>query len=141
MIVLIDTNVMLDILLQREPYSIDAARLSVLSEKGCIHSYLSASAVTDIFYIARKELKDKEVAHELIQKIVKTVHIAAVTENSIVEALELKWNDFEDAVQYSVGKSISANYIITRNPDDYANSEISIVSPRMLLDQIESAEQ
>ncbi|MDR3011718.1 MAG: PIN domain-containing protein [Chitinispirillales bacterium] len=54
--VLIDTNVVLDILLRREPYYNDAARVNVLAEKGYIRSYISASSVTDIFYIAKKEL-------------------------------------------------------------------------------------
>jgi predicted nucleic acid-binding protein len=127
--VLIDTNIVLDILLQREPHYKDAARIIVLSEKGYIQSFLSASAVTDIFYIARKELNDKATALGLLKNILKTIHIAAVTESSIHEALDLEWNDFEDSVQYVAGQSISAEYIITRNPKDFAGSEIKVLSP------------
>jgi len=133
MTVLIDTNIVLDFLLQREPYYHDAARISLLSEKGYISGYISASAVTDIFYIARKETKSKNTARELVGKLLKTIHVASITENSIFEALELNWDDFEDSVQYVAGKNISANYIITRNPKDFSNSKVSVLSPHDFL--------
>ncbi|MCL2221013.1 MAG: PIN domain-containing protein [Oscillospiraceae bacterium] len=131
--VLIDTNVVLDQLVRREPFYENAERIRLLSEKGYINSYISASAITDIYYIAKKELKDKNVVVKLIEKLLETSNIAAVTESSIHEALGLKWDDFEDAVQYSAGQNISASYIITRNPNDFRNSRIEIVSPEEFL--------
>ena len=138
--VLIDTNVMLDILLQREPHCRDAAKVNVLAEKKHIRSYISASAVTDIFYIAKKELKDTGKATELLKNILKTTRIASVTENCIYEALDLKWNDFEDSVQYVAGKNILADYIITRNANDFANSRIKAISPTEFLEIYGEAE-
>jgi len=135
---LIDTNVILDILLQREPYYKDAAKISVLSEKGYIYGYISASAVTDIFYVAKKELKSKDLARELVKNILKTIHVASVTESNIYEALALQWDDFEDCVQYVIGQSVSADYIITRNPKDFANSNIKVISPEEFINQIET---
>jgi predicted nucleic acid-binding protein len=134
--VLIDTNVILDILLRRDPHYENAARINVLSEKGYIRSYISASAATDIFYVVKKELKDKDRALELFKKLLITTRIASVTEAGIHEALELKWDDFEDAVQYVAGQNISAEYIITRNPKDFAGSEITVLSPGEFLNQI-----
>jgi predicted nucleic acid-binding protein len=139
MTVLIDTNVVLDLLIRRKPHYENAARISVLSEKGYISSYISAAAVTDIYYIAKKELNDKEVVVGLLEKLLKTTHIADVSEASIHEALGLKWNDFEDSVQYITGKSISAEYIITRDPKDFADSQIDVISPEAFLDQITSS--
>jgi predicted nucleic acid-binding protein len=133
--VLIDTNVVLDILLRREPYYLDAARVSVLSENGHIHGYISASAVTDIFYIARKETKSRDAAFALVSDILKTTRVAAVAESDIFEALKLKWDDFEDSVQYVAGKSVSVEYIITRDPDDFASGSIAAISPGDFLDQ------
>jgi predicted nucleic acid-binding protein len=133
--VLIDTNVILDILLQRIPYYNDAAKVNVLAEKGYIRSYISASTVTDIFYIARKELKDTNKTIKLLKNILKTTRVASVTENNIHEALNLEWEDFEDSVQYVVGKNIFVDYIITRNPYDFANSKIKVVSPNVFLNQ------
>jgi predicted nucleic acid-binding protein len=131
--VLIDTNVILDILLKREPYFQDAVRVNLLSEVGHINGYMSASAVTDIYYIAKKELKDKDLVLRLISDILKTIHVASVTESNINEALNLRWKDFEDSVQYSVGKDISASYIITRNPEDFTGGAIKTLKPNELI--------
>ena len=138
--VLIDTNVMLDFILRREPYYANAAKINILSEKGYICGYISASAVTDIFYIIKKELKNKDAVLVLIKNILKTIRIASVTESGIHEALELDWDDFEDSVQYIVGQSISADYIITRNSIDFAGSQIKVVSPDEFLNKITSQE-
>ena len=138
--VLIDTNVVLDILLKREPFHQSAARVNVLSEKGLITGYMSASAVTDVYYIAQKETKRKDTAMELLRNLLKTVRVAAVTEGSVKEALDLNWNDFEDAVQYVAGKGISADYVITRNPSDFAGSEIEIITPDAFVDLLTSEE-
>lgn len=136
--VLIDTNIVLDVLLRREPYFEDGARICVLSERGYIYGYVSATAVTDIFYIVNKELKNKDIVMEMIKEILKTVHIAAVTESNIHEALDLKWDDFEDSVQYIAGQNILAEYIITRNPKDYADSQIKAILPGEFLSRIAS---
>ena len=138
MIVLIDTNVILDILLKREPHYENAARINILSEKGYISSYISASAITDIFYIANKELKDKVVVLDLMKNLLLTTHIASVTESGIHEALDLEWDDFEDSVQYVAGQGISADYIITRNPKDFSGSSIKVLSPDDFLNKITS---
>ena len=138
MILLIYTNVILDLILQWDPYYENAAKINVLSEKECIRCYISASAVTDIFYIAKKELKNKGKAIELLRSLLKTIRIASVTEGGIQEALDLAWDDFEDSVQYVAGKEISADYIVTRNSNDFANSQIKVISPQGFLDQITS---
>jgi len=135
---LIDTNIILDFILQREPYYENASKINILSEKGYIFGYISASAVTDIFYIAKKELKSKDTVIELLKNLLKTIRIASVTENSIHEALDLNWDDFEDSVQYVAGQNISADYIITRNPKDFASSQIEVISPEEFLNRITS---
>ena len=138
--VLIDANVILDFILRREPYYESAAKINILSEKGYICGYISSSAVTDIYYIAKKELKDKGTVIALLKNILKTIRIAAVTEGGIHEALDLEWDDFEDSVQYVAGQSISADYIITRNPKDFADSQIKIMLPSEFLNQVISQE-
>ncbi|MDR1175146.1 MAG: PIN domain-containing protein [Treponema sp.] len=130
---LIDTNIVLDVLLNRQPYCQEAAKIIVLSEKKIIESYVSASAITDIFYITQKEYKNKQVTIDLIKKILAVISVATITGNNIYQALDLGWNDFEDSVQYIVGESISADYIITRNVDDFDNSTIKIVTPEQFL--------
>jgi len=137
--VLIDTNVVLDQLVKREPFYENAERIRLLSEKGYINSYISASAITDIYYIANKEIRNKNAVVELLESLLKTTNVASVTESGINEALALRWDDFEDAVQYVAGKDISADYIVTRNIEDYANSQIEVLSPSEFLKKITAA--
>ncbi|MDR1136330.1 MAG: PIN domain-containing protein [Clostridiales Family XIII bacterium] len=72
--VLIDTNVVLDVLLRREPFAEQSAKVVLLSEKAVIDGYVSASAATDIFYIVRKEVHDKNKAYEIVKKLFKAVN-------------------------------------------------------------------
>jgi predicted nucleic acid-binding protein len=134
--VLIDTNIVLDVLLKRQPYCQDAAKIIVLSEKEIIETYASASAITDIYYITQKAYKDKKIVVDLMKKILEVISVATVTGNNIYHALDLGWNDFEDSVQYVVGESISADYIITRNAGDFNNNTIEIVTPEQFLNII-----
>ena len=139
MTVLLDTNIILDIFLHRQPHDKDAVRIIAMSEKGKIHAFVSASAVTDIYFITRKELKAKDAAIELLRKLLKTIHVAAVSGTEIREALDLCWNDFEDSVQYLAGRAILAEYIITRNKDDFADSTIKALTPSEFLNIIAPA--
>jgi predicted nucleic acid-binding protein len=131
---LIDTNIVLDVLLNRQPYCHDSAKIIILSENEIVESYISASAITDIYYITQKFYKNKRITIDLMKKILKVISVATVTGNNIYQALDLGWNDFEDSVQYIVGESISADYIITRDADDFKNSIIKIVTPEQFLD-------
>jgi predicted nucleic acid-binding protein len=134
--VLIDTNVILDIFLHRELHYDNAMKINILSEKGQIRAYVSSSVITDIYYIAEKELKDRDLVIRLLKNLLKTVRVASVTEDNIYEALDLKWADFEDSVQYVAGQSIFAEYIITRNPNDFADGKIKILLPEEFLSQV-----
>ena len=137
MTVLIDTNLAIDVLLKREPFFENAQLILLASEQKYISGFISASSITDIFYIVNKHLKDKVMTRKLVKDhLIKTISIAAVNSNTILEALDAEWDDFEDCVQYMAGKNISADYIITRNAADYNDSKISVVTPEELLDII-----
>lgn len=125
--ILIDTNVILDVLLDRKPYSIDASKLLKLPEDK-VQKFISASAITDIFYIARRELKDKNITIDLIKSLLRIVHVASVSEQEIVLALNSGWIDFEDSVQNSVAESNNFDIIITRNQKDFSNSKLTVKS-------------
>jgi len=134
--VLIDTNVALDVLLKREPYYEKSAGVLVLSEKREIDAYISASAVTDIYYITRKALKDKRSTIDLLRKLVNVVNVAAVTSDNVRHALELEWDDFEDSVQYMAGENLLVEYVITRNTRNFERGSISAVTPEEFLKYI-----
>lgn len=136
--ILIDTNIVLDVMLMREPFYKLSAEILSLSKKDDINEYVSASAVTDIYYIAYRQLKDKILVRKLMKELLKIVSVATVSEQEIENALYLKWNDFEDSVQYSVAFLQEMNGIVTRNPKDYDDVKIKVWKPEELLSNFSS---
>ena len=99
---LIDTNIILDVLLRREPFYNDSANVLNLSGQKDITLYVTASSITDIYYIAYQTLRNKEEVKQMLIKLLKIVLVASVSGEEIKNALALPWKDFEDSVQYSV---------------------------------------
>lgn len=133
---LIDTNVVLDVLLKREPFYEAAADVLKLTQRDDVREYISASTVTDIYYIAHRQLKDKAAVKELLKRLLMVVSVAAVSEREIVSALELAWSDFEDSVQYSVALLNEMDGLVTRNPADYVDADIAIWEPKQILQKL-----
>ena len=119
--VLIDTNVVLDVLLNRYPFAHDAITIFKLPES-VAYKYISASAVTDIYYIPYRELRDKQKVKDII-----------ISEEDMLFALNSDWNDFEDSVQNAVAESHNFDAIITRNSADFKKSNMNILSPKDFL--------
>lgn len=134
---LIDTNILLDVLLKREPFYYKAVEVLELVQYDNVQEYVSAAAVTDIYYIAYKYLKDKELVRQLLKRLMGIVSIAAVSEKEIEEALELAWNDFEDSVQYAVALLNEMDGIVTRNPKDYKRADMKVWSPEQVLQKFQ----
>ena len=135
MIILLDTNVVLDILLNRQPWYTNAALIFGLSQQNFIKSYISASSITDIFYITQKE-QGKNTAREAIKRLLRVFYPATVTDRDIYQALELEWDDFEDSVQFVVGEGLPADYIVTRNTTDFTLSSIEAVTPEQFIQTV-----
>lgn len=131
---LIDTNVVLDVLLRREPFSKTAAEVLNLTQRDDVREYVSASAITDIYYIANKQMKDRDAVRDLLKRLLMIVSVAAVSEWEIQNALNLAWGDFEDSVQYSVALLNEMDGIVTRNPSDYQEANIQIWLPEQALE-------
>lgn len=134
---LIDTNVVLDLLLNREPFCNEVAKVLNLSDRAEVKEYISASAITDIYYIAYRQLRDKTIVRNMIKTLLSIVSIACVTEQEIAEALELEWSDFEDSVQYAVAYLNEMDGIVTRNAADYKRAELSVWSPEQIVKKLE----
>jgi predicted nucleic acid-binding protein len=130
--ILLDANIALDVLLERQPFYVSGIKVLSLS-RGGIELFLSASTVTDIYYIIRKQLKDKAAALTLLKNLLASVEIAAVTNNEIHRAIDLNWSDLEDAVQYAAGETIAVDYLVTRNISDFTVIGFPVVTPDELL--------
>lgn len=127
--ILIDANIILDVMIRREPFFEMSSRVIDAAEFEIVDGYITATSATDIYYITRRTLKSKELTIELMKNLFRVVKVATVSEKEIFEALYLSWNDFEDAVQYEIAKSFRADYIVTRNVKDFSASEIPAVTP------------
>ncbi len=134
--ILIDTNVILDIFQKREPFfsdSYQALRKAIQVEFECL---LSASSVTDIYYMLRKFLKSADQAKERIQQLSKLVTFADVQGMDIQTALMRTMPDFEDAVVDAVAERNHANYILTRNIKDFTGAAVPAITPTDFLKQL-----
>ena len=133
--ILVDTNVILDILQKREPFFTDsyqALHKAIEADAECL---LSASAVTDIFYILRKALQSPQMAKNRIEQLFQILTFADVQGVDIHTALMRSMPDFEDAVVDAVTERNGAAYILTRNIKDFAGSAVPAITPAEFLEK------
>lgn len=133
--ILIDTNIIIDVALEREHFFEDSDRVLALAEEKTFDGYLSAASISDIFYIVSKG-KGKYLTSEFLQYVTSFCSIATVDEMVIKNALVSNSKDFEDAIQYQTALAAGLNGIVTRNPKDYAQASISVFTPTKLLTAI-----
>ena len=127
--VLLDTNIVLDVLLKRYSFYQNSFAIFRLIDQERIYGCISATSINDIFYIARKELKDAERVYQAIENLIDLFTVVQVRDTTIASALALRWNDFEDALQYIAAKENGVAYIITRDTTDYESADIPCISP------------
>ena len=130
--VLFDTNVILDLMLDRAPFAEVAERLVSSAESGDLTGCLGATTITTIHYLAAKVLGSQRSLGE-IRKLLTIFEIAPVNRPVLVKALELSFSDFEDAVLHEAARQAGAEAIVTRNRSDFASSEIPVYSPEDLV--------
>ncbi len=133
--VLIDTNIALDVILEREPFVESATEIFELVEIGKLQGYIAATTITNIFYIVRK-LKSREFALQAITRLLQGCHFCEVNHSVIQQALSLNLNDFEDGVQLACAVLNKLDAITTRNEDDFEGVEFTVLSPIDLLTHI-----
>jgi len=133
--VLVDTNVILDFALNRVPFADSAATIFQHIEQQTFSAVVSASAVTDIFYLLQKEKVD---AIAFLKDFLSAVDVLGVDKAIIMYALYSGWIDFEDAVQAQVAIENNIDAVITRNTKDYSMlKEIQVLTPTELLQKIQ----
>ena len=129
--IFIDTNVIIDVLMQRDRY-LSSARVLALARNEDITLYVSVLTMANLAYILRKSLKGDSFYTEM-RKLSCLVTVADTTNNHFLSALDLQAKDFEDALQYYCAISNECNIIVTRNKKDFAFSSISVLTPEELL--------
>lgn len=131
--IMIDTNVVLDVLLKREPFfraSYEVMKLSALERvEGCV----SATAATDIFYLLRRALKDNLAAKDGLEKLMQLVGFVDALGEDVHAALASNMTDFEDALVSAIAERCRMDYIITRNTADFKESPVRALTPSEFL--------
>ena len=133
--VLLDTNVVLDFLLDREPFADAAAALWEAGRNGQIENYVSALTPVNVFYIARK-LKGVTEARKIVEGLLAECQVAPIDSGVLQDAMALPFTDFEDAVQHASATGGHLDAIVTRDPTDYAKATLPVFSPPDLLTQL-----
>lgn len=125
--ILFDTNIVLDVLMDRLPYSDAAVELFSKVENGTIIGYLCGTTITTVFYLATKTVGTAK-AKEEIGKLLSLFEVAPVNRSVLESALALNFDNYEDAVIHEAACHVGADAIVTRNQKDFRNSRVSIYS-------------
>lgn len=126
--VLIDTNVVLDFLLEREPFVESAAKLFQQIDNGQIEGFITATTITNIYYILRKAA-GSTIAIDAVSQILTDLNICMVDRQILKQAVDMNFQDFEDAVQYSCAVASQVDAIVTRDSSGFVTAEIPVISP------------
>ncbi len=133
--VLIDTNIILDVLCKRPAFYEDSAKIFKLCEVKKISGVISALSIPNIMYILRKEL-DADKTREILDSLMLIFSVADLKADDLKKAADMRFKDYEDAIQSACATRIKANYIVTRNIKDFSESKVTAIKPAELLDRI-----
>ena len=133
--IMCDTNVILDVLLEREPFVEDSCKLLRLCEEHRVDGFVSASSVTDIFDLVRKHTHSIDLAYKAVGKLLEIVKVCSVTNDDVLTAFQRRAKDFEDCLVATCAKSIHCESIITRNKKDFEEFGILLLTPTEFLQQ------
>lgn len=130
--VLLDTNVALDLLQERQPFVIDALQLFALGEAGRVQLLLSTDAISTIFYVVSKNTNAKK-ARKAVSTLLDFVTLTALDDQTVLHGMALGFADIEDALVAAVAEKAGATCIVTRNVKDFAGSPVPVMTPKEFL--------
>jgi predicted nucleic acid-binding protein len=135
--VLFDTNVVLDVMLDRKPFAEDAVRLFSQVEGGSLSGWICATTVTTIHYLATKVI-GADRANEAMRQLLSLFEVAAVNRGVLESALQLPFADFQDAVIHEAARHVALEGIITRDHAGFQRAFLPVYSPKELLSALDS---
>lgn len=132
--ILIDTNVLIDYLLEREPFFEDAKDVILSCADGKVKGCIAAHSIPNMFFILRKDYSAKE-RREVLSNLCSIFDVERIDKAKLLAGLTNEdFSDFEDCLQMECAKSYGADYIVTRNISDYSTSEIKAIMPKDYLE-------
>lgn len=132
MVLLIDANILLDVLQNRQPFVTDSELIWKLCETEQVQGYVSTLTFANIIYIMRKNM-NPDMIKAVYNKLKLIFYFTSLDYVILQNAVNMKWDDYEDAVQSATAEKIRADYIITRNTRDFVNSKITASTPNEFL--------
>jgi predicted nucleic acid-binding protein len=133
----IDTNVVLDVLMQREPWARSSTRVLALLADNMHEGFVGAHTFSTLHYMMRKASGAPRTVTALLD-LIKLVRVAPLDHELVVQALALPWKDFEDALHTVCAINIDADVLVTRNPRDFLASPIRVMDPDELLSHLQA---
>ncbi len=131
----LDTNVVLDLLGEREPYYNSAAKIATLADKGEIDLIVSALTYSTLYYLLSR-VEDKKLVKEKLRKFKVIAETSDLTDKIVAKGLSSKFSDFEDSLQYYCAIKMDCKILITRNSKDFKESEIPVLTPDEYLNSL-----
>jgi predicted nucleic acid-binding protein len=130
--VLVDLNVIIDVLQNRQPFYEDSAGVldSIASQEAT--GWLAAHSVTTLFYVITR-FRNRETAVKAVTELLESFTVANVDDAVIRKAIAMGWTDFEDAVQMAAAEGSGVDYLITRNIKDYESGPVAVIQPAAFL--------
>jgi predicted nucleic acid-binding protein len=133
---LVDTNVVLDVLLDRQPHAEASIAIWAAIEAGRAEGYMSAHAITTIYYLIQREPGPMK-ANQLIALMLRIFRVAAVDGLVLEQALRLPLAHFEDAVTVATAQVCGCDFIVTRDPKGFRGSPVRALAPEAVLPMLE----
>jgi predicted nucleic acid-binding protein len=130
---MVDINIILDVFLERQPFYESSRKVLSLCEEKRIAGFVTASTITDIYYLIRRHFRSTELAYKYLGDVLDIVKVLPVTNDDVLSAYLEKAKDFEDCLLMTCAKKNKCTHILTRNKTDFANYKIPLLSPEELL--------
>ena len=133
---LFDTNILLDILLRREPFYSESAETLNMVEQGCYEGFIPATSLKDIYYIVRRTTGSREKAYQAIKMVLSVLKPCGISESDVETVMTYhdKSMDFEDNLIEACAVRRSFDYVLTRNGRDYGFLDVKTIAPAELIE-------
>ena len=130
----IDTCVVVDVLQGREPFRKDAESIFLLCANQQFEGFLTAKAITDIYYLTHRQTYSVETSREILAKLCSLFGLMDTTALDVRKAISAEISDFEDAVMVETSVRSKADCIVTRNTRDYSKAPIPVYTPAQFVE-------
>lgn len=136
--VLVDTNVVFDYLTKREPFSEKSTKVMQLCSEKKLSGYIAAHTILNLFFLLRKDIPETSIRRDILIELCEFMCVVSIDDDMLLRSLKKKYfKDFEDCVQAECAVRADADYIVTRNVKDFAQSPVKAVTPEELLEMLD----